>query len=146
MTRSADLRSVQPPSDRYNPISGQVLTVRYRPVADDDKVSVNTLQARLDDGGPVNLRMTHRVQEALSGPPIIGTPDREQCERTRAQSVDGGYFPSRVRISRVHDLAARRQSCRPAADLLDQSKDLREFLEGRDRACAGSWRMVSLRG
>ena len=50
-----------------------------------DQVSVYTLQIRQDDGGPLNLRMTHRVQDALFGPPILGTPQREQWERARQQ-------------------------------------------------------------
>lgn len=81
-----------PPSDRYNPLGGQVFTVRYGPVAHDDQVSVYTLQIRRDDGGPLNVRMTHRVQDALFGPPIVGTPQREQWERAkkeRRHQVDG---------------------------------------------------------
>jgi hypothetical protein len=36
--------------------------------------------------------MTHRVQDALFGPPILGTPEREQWDRAREQrrrEVDG---------------------------------------------------------
>jgi hypothetical protein len=51
----------------------------------DEQVSVYTLQIRQDDGSPLNLRMTHRVQDALFGPPILGTPEREHWDRAREQ-------------------------------------------------------------
>jgi hypothetical protein len=81
-----------PPADKYNPLGGQTLLVRYGPVAHDEGVSVYALQIRQNDGSPVNLRMTHRVQDALFGPPILGTPEREQWERAREhrrRQVDG---------------------------------------------------------
>jgi hypothetical protein len=81
-----------PPADKYNPLGSQILTVRYGPIAHDEQVSVYTLQIRQDDGSPLNLRMTHRVQDALFGPPILGTPNREQWDRAREQrrrEVDG---------------------------------------------------------
>jgi hypothetical protein len=74
-----------PPADKYNPLGGQVLTVRYGPVVHDEQVSVYALQIRQDDGSPLNLRMTDRVQDALFGPPGIGTPEREQWDQGREQ-------------------------------------------------------------
>jgi len=74
-----------PPTDKYNPLGGQVLTVRYGPVAYDEQVSVYTVQIRQDDGSPLNLRMTRRVQDALFGPPGLGTPEREQWDQAREQ-------------------------------------------------------------
>jgi hypothetical protein len=81
-----------PPADRYNPLGGQTLVVRYGGIAHDEEVSVYTLPIRQDDGSPLNLRMTDRVQDALFGPPIMGTPERQKWddarERKRRQ-VDG---------------------------------------------------------
>jgi hypothetical protein len=34
---------------------------------------------------PLNLRMTHPVQDALFGPPILGTPERQRWEAAREQ-------------------------------------------------------------
>jgi hypothetical protein len=81
-----------PPADTYNPLGGQTLVVRYSAIAHDEEVSVYTLQIRQDDGSPLNLRMTHGVQDALFGPPVMGTPERQKWddarERKRCQ-VDG---------------------------------------------------------
>jgi hypothetical protein len=91
MLRKGSYREAQtfspfdPPADKYNPFSGQVLTVRYGAVAHQEEVSVYTLQIRRDDGSPLNLRMTRSVLDALFGPPILGTPEREQWERDREQ-------------------------------------------------------------
>jgi hypothetical protein len=73
------------PADEDNPLAGQNLTVRYGEVPSDDKVSLYTVQIRRDDGSPLNLRMTHPVQDALFGPPILGTPERQQWEMARAR-------------------------------------------------------------
>jgi len=73
------------PADRYNPLSGQVLTVRHGDVDEDHGVSAYTLKIRQDNGSPLNLRMTHSVQDALFGPPIVGTPERELWEAAREQ-------------------------------------------------------------
>jgi hypothetical protein len=81
-----------PPADKYNPLGGQILSVRYGPIAHDEQVSVYTLQIRQDDGSPLNLRMTHHVRDALFGPPILGTPERERWEQAREHrrhEVDG---------------------------------------------------------
>ena len=72
-----------PPADPYNPLGGQTFTVRYGGVAHDEDVSVYTVQIRQDDGSPLNLRMTHPVLDALFGPPILGTPERQQWEQAR---------------------------------------------------------------
>jgi hypothetical protein len=74
-----------PPADKYNPLGDQILAVRYGPIAHDEQVSVYTLQIRQDDGRPLNLRMTHSVQDALFGPTILGTPERERWDQAREQ-------------------------------------------------------------
>ncbi len=71
------------PADKSNPLGGQVLTVRYGRVEEKHGVSAYTLQVRQDNGSPLNLRMTHAVQDALFGPPILGTPERQQWEAAR---------------------------------------------------------------
>ena len=48
-------------------------------------MSAYTLQVRQDNGSPLNLRMTHPVQDALFGPPMMGTPQRERWEAAREQ-------------------------------------------------------------
>ncbi|HSZ38890.1 MAG TPA: hypothetical protein VK817_02935 [Trebonia sp.] len=71
------------PADEYNPLGGQTLLVLYGPVNDDDGVSVHTLQIRQPDGSPLNVRMTSQVQDALYGPRISGTPERNAWEAAR---------------------------------------------------------------
>jgi hypothetical protein len=71
------------PADKYNPLAGQTLTIRYGDIAEEQEVSAYTLQIRQDDGSPLNLRMTHPVQDAVFGPPILGTPERQQWEAAR---------------------------------------------------------------
>jgi hypothetical protein len=73
------------PADKYNPLGGQVLMVRYGDVDEDHGVSAYTLQIRQDNGSPLNLRMTHPVQDALFGPPILGTPEQQRWEAAREQ-------------------------------------------------------------
>src|SRR5579859_7750197 len=73
------------PADECNPLSGQVLTVRYGEVPEGHGVSAYTMQVRLDNGSPFNLRMTRPVQDALFGPPILGTPERAQWDMAREQ-------------------------------------------------------------
>jgi len=46
-------------------------------------ISANTLQIRQDDGSALNLRMTHAVQDALFGPPGLGTPERRRWDAAR---------------------------------------------------------------
>jgi len=75
------------PADKYNPLGGQVLTVRYGDVDDDHGVSAYTVQVRQDNGSPLNLRMTHAVQDALFGPHILGTPERRRWETARQQRM-----------------------------------------------------------
>ena len=72
-----------PPADRYNPLGGQTLVVRYGAIAHDQEVSVYALQIRQDDSSPLNLRMTQGVQDALFGPPIMGTPERQKWDDAR---------------------------------------------------------------
>lgn len=80
---SPTLIPFDPPAERYNPLGGQTLTVRYGPVGGDQDVSAYTIQVRREDGSPLNLRMTRPVQDALFGPPIVGTPERERWEQAR---------------------------------------------------------------
>jgi hypothetical protein len=71
------------PADKYNPLAGQTLVVLHGIVDEEEEVSAYTVQIRQHDGSPLNLRMTHQVQDALFGPPIIGTPEREEWEAAR---------------------------------------------------------------
>jgi hypothetical protein len=72
------------PADKYNPLAGQTLVVLHGTInAKDDEVSAYTLQIRQPDGSPLNIRMTHQVQDALFGPPITGTPERQEWEAAR---------------------------------------------------------------
>jgi hypothetical protein len=54
--------------------------VCYGEVPEEHRISTYTVQVRLDNGSPLNLRMTRPVQDALYGPPILGTPERAQWE------------------------------------------------------------------
>jgi hypothetical protein len=71
------------PADKFNPLGGQVLTVWYGRLDEEHGVSAYTLQIRQENGSPLNLRMTHAVQDALFGPPIDGTPERQRWEAAR---------------------------------------------------------------
>jgi hypothetical protein len=73
------------PADEDLPLAGQVLTVRYGEVAQGGKVSYYTVQIRRDDGSPLNLRMSYPVQDALFGPPHLGSVERERWETARGQ-------------------------------------------------------------
>ncbi len=75
------------PADKYNPLAGQVLTFRYGNVAEDHGVTAYTVQIRQDNGSPLNLRMTHSVQDALFGPPFVGSPERNQWEAARERRI-----------------------------------------------------------
>jgi len=72
------------PADRYNPLSGQTLLIRYGDVGGQQPVSTYTLPVELD-GRPVNLRMTNAVQDALFGSATAGTPEWERWEAARAR-------------------------------------------------------------
>ena len=73
------------PADKYNPLAGQTLTVRYGEIGLDADISVCRLQVRQDDGSPLNLPVTRGVQDSLFGPPISDAPGRQQWEATREQ-------------------------------------------------------------
>ncbi len=73
------------PADENLPLAGQVLTVRYGEVAEEGKVSYYTVQIRRDDSGPLNLRMSYPVQDALFGPPYLGSSERQRWEAARDQ-------------------------------------------------------------
>lgn len=75
------------PADKYNPLAGQVMQVRYGPVDEDFGISAYTVQVRQDDGNPLNLRMTRPVMDALFGPSIFGSPERQQWEAAREQRM-----------------------------------------------------------
>jgi len=71
------------PADPDNPLFGQTLTIRYGGVPEEHGITAYTVQIRLQDGSPRNLRMTHKVQDALFSPPIIGSPERDEWEAAR---------------------------------------------------------------
>jgi hypothetical protein len=71
------------PADKYNPLAGQVLSVRFGEIDHDDRVSLYTLPVRLADGSALNLRMTNAVMDALFGPARTGTPEYEVWEAAR---------------------------------------------------------------
>jgi hypothetical protein len=80
------------PANKYNPLAGQTLVVLYGPVGDDGSVSLYTLHLRGEQGRPLVVRMTYQVQDALFGPPVSGTPERDEweaaMERRRELDVD----------------------------------------------------------
>jgi len=49
------------------------LTFRYGGVPEEHGITAYTVQVRLRDGSPRNLRMTEAVQDALFGPPLTGS-------------------------------------------------------------------------
>jgi len=71
------------PADEDLPLAGQRLTIRYGEVAEEGKVSYYTVQIRRDDGSPLNLRMSYPVQDALFGPPFLGSSERQRWEAAR---------------------------------------------------------------
>jgi hypothetical protein len=71
------------PADIDNPLHGQILIVRYGGMPEEHGVTAYTLQVRLHDGSPRNLRMTEAVQDALFGPPTVGSPERAEWEAAR---------------------------------------------------------------
>ena len=73
------------PADKYNPLAGQVLTVRFGSLEHDDRVSLYTLPVRLGDGSQVNLRMTNAVMDGLFGPAQVGTAEYQAWEAARGR-------------------------------------------------------------
>lgn len=73
------------PANEDLPLAGQVLTIRYGEVAEEGKVSYYTVQIRRDDSSPLNLRMSYPVQDALFGPPYLGSSERQRWEAARDQ-------------------------------------------------------------
>jgi hypothetical protein len=73
------------PADEALPLAGQVLTVRYGEIPEVDKISYYTVQIRRDNGSPLNLRMSYPVQDALFGPPHLGSSERRRWEAARDQ-------------------------------------------------------------
>jgi len=71
------------PADRYNPLAGQVLTVRYGEMEHDHRVSLYTLPVRLPDDSQLNLRMTTAVMDALFGPADTSAPEHAEWEARR---------------------------------------------------------------
>ena len=71
------------PADEYNPLAGQVLSVRFGDIDHDHRVSLYTLPVRLADGSQLNLRMTNSVMDSLFGPAHTGTPEYEDWEAAR---------------------------------------------------------------
>jgi hypothetical protein len=92
-------------ADKYNPLAGQVLTVRYGGVDERHGVSAYTLQIR-HDGSPLNLRMTRAVQDALFGPPVLGTPERQRWDVARElRKLELGDTDSRFALT-TSDIAS----------------------------------------
>ena len=71
------------PADQYNPLAGQVLTVRFGEIDHDDRLSLHTLPVRLSDGTALNLRMTNAVMDGLFGPTQTGTPKYKEWQAAR---------------------------------------------------------------
>ena len=71
------------PADKYNPLAGQVLTVRFGDMEHDDRVSVYWLPVRLADDSQRNVRMTTTVMDALFGPGDTTSPERAAWEADR---------------------------------------------------------------
>ncbi len=71
------------PADENLPLAGQALIARYSEVAEEGKVSNYTVQIRRDDSSPLTLRMSYPVQDALFGPPYLGSSERQRWEAAR---------------------------------------------------------------
>ena len=83
--REASMPQPFTPGDEFNPLFGQVLTVRYGEVDDGHPVTVQSIHI-VDAGGRTTaLRMTVPVMDALFGPPIEGTPERNDWKAKREQ-------------------------------------------------------------
>lgn len=81
------------PADQTLPLAGQALLIRYGQVAEEGKVSYYTVQIRRGDASPLNLRMTYPVQDALFGPPYLGSSERQRWEAAHGQRR-GGHEPA----------------------------------------------------
>lgn len=73
------------PSDPYNPLSGQVLTLRCGQLPDDDRVAPAAVHVVAEGKREIAVRVTYLVQDALFGPPILGTPERAEWDARREQ-------------------------------------------------------------
>lgn len=83
--RDADTPRPFNPTDPANPLAGEQFIARCGEIADDERVvSMYTLRALAEDGREIALRMTQAVQDALFGPPIMGTPERDRWDAARA--------------------------------------------------------------
>jgi hypothetical protein len=77
------------PADLYNPLYGQVLTLRCAELGEDigSEQHITPYAARVlaDQRREVAVRITYAVQDAMFGPPILGTPERAAWEQQRDQ-------------------------------------------------------------
>ncbi|MFG1645722.1 hypothetical protein ACGFMK_36045 [Amycolatopsis sp. NPDC049252] len=77
------------PADEYNPLYGQVLTLRCAELGNnigrEQHISPYAVRVLADQRREVAVRITAAVQDALFGPPITGTPERAAWERLRDQ-------------------------------------------------------------
>lgn len=77
------------PADEFNPLYGQVLTLRCAELGNelggDQHISPYAVRVLADQRREVAVRITAAVQDALFGPPITGTPEREAWEQLRQQ-------------------------------------------------------------
>ena len=83
--RYADCPTPRPfePADEFNPLHGQELLVRCGEVPKGVEVSLYTVHIVRQDGVPTVVRSTEAVQDALFGPPILGTPERTAWDARR---------------------------------------------------------------
>lgn len=82
------------PADQTLPLAGQSLIVRYGEVAEDGKVSYYTVPIRRGDNSQLNLRMSYPVQDALFGPPYLGSSERQRWEAARGERHSADYDPT----------------------------------------------------
>jgi hypothetical protein len=75
------------PTDQFNPLAGQVLTVRCGDIASDDQVTVYAIRVIDSEAGGRELavRMSQRVLDAVFGPAMMGSPERAIWERAREE-------------------------------------------------------------
>jgi len=71
------------PADRYNPLYGQRLTLRCGQLNDSQRLTPYAARVLTDRTREIAVRITSAVQDVLFGPPITGTPERQEWEDKR---------------------------------------------------------------
>jgi hypothetical protein len=83
------------PTDRFNPLWGQTLTIRCADLPDDGRLGLNAIYVETGEGmRPV--RPTHLVLDALFGPHDVTTPQRREWEarrERRRRELEGDSAP-----------------------------------------------------